>query len=774
MPLPKAHKAQHAHSHKHAKKVKKTHTKAAKKSVHTRQTRSMALSTDPSNFAPMPGSVPENGKPLFDKLLVANRAEIAIRVFKTCKKLGIKTVAVYSEADKDSQHVKYADEAICIGPASALESYLLPERILEACKITGAQAVHPGYGFLSENSTFAKMLEDNSIKLVGPKAVTMAEMGDKIKSKIIAKSANCLPIPGYVGPITDEQHLLDLARGIGYPCMVKAANGGGGKGMRRVNNDEECIEGYRLSLAEAKTAFNSSTMLIEKFIEDPRHIEFQVLADQKGNAIYVYERECSVQRRNQKLVEEAPSTFLTQAQREKIGMEAVAIAKKSNYENAGTVEFLMDKHGQHYYLEMNTRLQVEHPITEMISGLDLVEQQIRVAAGLPLSITQEELGAPKSWAVEARVCAEDPTNEFLPAVGTLRKFKAAKNARVDQGFIEGDEISIHYDSLLAKVITHKPTRDEAMKEMAKALDSTVIQGLATNMCFLREVMEHPKFIAGQLTTNFIADNFPNGFTGHQVNKKEVDTLYSGALSVAYQHIFNSTSTIANRLKRQNLQSERSKDLVMSTVINGEQKYHFVKARYLEDQGTFAVEVFDIPTLDAVPSDDAVGHFLQFHSSHTGSQADPVFKVMTEPSVQLDGDFDESTASAAAQQALQDNEPEILQTIKISSDATDVQLLYKGSPYQFNFYTPQEAKLMKIMPEKPKIDLSKTVLSPMPGSIFSVNVKVGDHVAAGQQLCVVEAMKMQNSIKALKPGVVKAVHVEKGKTVSGEELLIEIE
>lgn len=514
-------------------------------------------------------------------------------------------------------------------------------------------------------------------------------------------------------------------------------------------------------------------MLVEKFIENPRHIEFQVIADAHGNAVFVNERECSVQRRNQKLVEEAPSTFLNAQQRAIIGSEAVAIAKQAKYENAGTVEFLMGMDGQHYYLEMNTRLQVEHPITEMISGLDLVEQQIRIAAGLKLSVEQSDIAnPPTSWAIESRVCAEDPINGFLPAVGTLRKFISPEHARVDQGFVQGDEISIHYDSLLAKVITHAPTRKQAMKEMADALDSTVIHGLSHNICFLREVMEHPKFVQGDLTTNFIQDNFPHGFLGHKVNKHETNTLLAGALTVHLQKQLAQTKSLPQTEQTSDLISNKVGDMVISTQINGENKIYFIRNRHISLQGEYQSQVAELKSMDDVAQfDNDGGEFddsmtLHFHANRDASQ--PVFSVQHETLT-----YDEASFDADVAQQDQEEDNQILQTTKVSDDAHEIGLLYKGSPYNFNVYSPQEAKLLKFMPEKPKIDLSKTILSPMPGAIFSVDVKVGDRVAAGQQLCIVEAMKMQNSIKAVKPAVVKAIHTQKGATVSGEELLIEL-
>ncbi len=576
-------------------------------------------------------------------------------------------------------------------------------------------------------------------------------MGDKIKSKKIAEQANVKPIPGFVGAIDDEDHLLRVANKIGYPVMVKAAHGGGGKGMRRANNDEECRQGYRISLAEARTSFNSSTMLVEKFIEDPRHIEFQVLADKHGNAVFVHERECSVQRRNQKLVEEAPSTFLSAEERLRIGNEAVALAKISNYENAGTVEFLMDKHGQHYYLEMNTRLQVEHPITEMISGLDLVEQQIRVAAGLPLTVKQEDIKI-NGWSVETRVCAEDPLNDFLPSIGTLTKFIPPTNCRVDAGFVEGDNISIYYDSLLAKVITHAPTRDEALAMQARALDSTVIRGLSHNICFLREVMQHPKFIEGNLTTNFIADNFPQGFTGHVVSESERRALLSAAISVYAKSLLTQTS-IKNTLtdsQWQDLLRSKIDGTVLATDLGNTEdglQYYQVDYQYLEDD-SFQVFLFPLDSIDGTVTSTADAEYLAFESDYSASQS--TFTVTVD-----------------------DNE-NVLQPIDISSSGNSVSLSFMGSPYSFEFYTAKEAKIFPRLPEKVQVDLSRSILSPMPGSIYSISVQPGDQVVAGQELCVVEAMKMQNSIKAIKPSIVKAVHVVAGETVASDHLLIELE
>lgn len=685
--------------------------------------------------------VTADGKPLFKSLLVANRGEIACRIFRTCKKLGIETIAVYSEADANSQHVKLADKAVCIGPAPALQSYLIPERILEACKLTGAQAVHPGYGFLSENSAFCKLLEDNGVTFVGPKAATIKEMGDKIRSKMIAEKAGVKHIPGFVGEVKDEEHLIKIANEIGYPVMVKAAHGGGGKGMRRANNDQECREGYRLSLAEARTAFNSSTMLVEKFIEDPRHIEFQVLADAHGNAVYVFERECSVQRRNQKLVEEAPSTFLTEEQRQRIGAEAVALAKVSHYQNAGTVEFLMGKDGQHYYLEMNTRLQVEHPISEMISGLDLVEQQIRIAAGLPLTLKQEDLKI-NGWAVEARVCAEDPVQGFLPSVGQLTKYiPPTREARVDGGFIEGDTISIHYDSLLAKVITHAPTRDEALALQKQALDSMVIRGINHNIAFLREVMEHPKFVAGKLTTNFIQDNFPRGFEGHTLSMEEKVMLVAAARLV-----------FAGYHWEQVREPESWHSLVT------EQSYTECE---LDDSG-----VKHVPTriTEILPKNNSgTGGFVVGIEAEIDGKKRDIFCASSfkrsEPVFTVEVDQDKRYT---------------LQVVDIADGGSRITISYMGTIFNFNLYSEREYKVLKYMPEPEKVDHSKVILSPMPGSVYRIAVEAGDKVAAGQELIVLESMKSQTALRASKPGTVKEVKVKQGDIVSADQLLITLD
>jgi len=586
------------------------------------------------------------------------------------------------------------------------------------------------------------LLEENGVTFIGPKADTIKEMGDKIRSKMIAEKAGVKHIPGFVGAIRDEQHLLEVAHSIGYPVMVKAAHGGGGKGMRRANNDEELIEGYRLSLAEARTAFNSSVMLVEKFIEDPRHIEFQVLGDAHGNAVYVFERECSVQRRNQKLVEEAPSTFLTPEQRERIGSEAVAIAKISRYQNAGTVEFLMGKDGQHYYLEMNTRLQVEHPITEMISGLDLVEQQIRVAAGLPLEIKQSDLKI-NGWAVESRVCAEDPLNNFLPSVGPLTKFIPPKDVRVDLGFVEGDNITIYYDSLLAKVISHGANRKEALEIQKRALDSTVIRGINHNICFLREVMEHPKFVAGQLTTNFIAQNFPKGFTGHILTASEKQALISAAMAVYTRQKFVEASVSPTDI--QDLVSSRLTDLHMVAKLDGEEAERFnfsVLGSQEDEDGNVGFEA----QLNPDGTDNVIP--VQFASTYVPSEI--VFEVQSQDKIYT------------------------LQTVTTQRGASKFTLSFMGTHFDFEVYTKRERELNQFMPEPEVIDLTKSVISPMPGSVAHLRVKPGDQVAAGQELIVLEAMKMQNSLKALKPSVVKAVHVKHGDTVAADQLLIELE
>lgn len=441
---------------------------------------------------------------MFDKILIANRGEIACRIIRTCKKLGIKTVAIYSEPDKYSVHVEMADEAVCVGPAASSQSYLNIDKIIEVVKQTGAQAVHPGYGFLSENRRFQEALAAAGVKFIGPGTEAIQAMGDKISSKKIAKEAGVNIIPGFLGAIDNDPDLIRIANEIGYPVMIKASAGGGGKGMRIAWNDEEAVSGYRLSKQEAMASFGDDTMFVEKFIEEPRHIEIQLLADAHGNAVYLNERDCSIQRRNQKVIEEAPSTFLDAATRAQMGNQAVALAKAVGYESAGTCEFLVDKHRNFYFLEMNTRLQVEHPVTECITGLDLVEHMIRVATGEPLSFGQADVKL-EGWAFESRVYAEDPLRGFLPSIGRLVRYvePSGENIRVDSGVREASEISIHYDPMISKLVTYGATRNEALQKMREALDSYVIRGLTHNINFLRSLCDHPRFISGNINTNFI-------------------------------------------------------------------------------------------------------------------------------------------------------------------------------------------------------------------------------------------------------------------------------
>tara|TARA_B100000287_G_scaffold4724_1_gene4610 strand:+ start:6835 stop:8553 length:1719 start_codon:yes stop_codon:yes gene_type:complete len=480
---------------------------------------------------------------MFKKILIANRGEIACRVIQTCKKMGIKTVAIYSDADENALHADLADEAICIGGSSSAESYLVIEKIIDACKKTKADAVHPGYGFLSENEEFAKALEENSIAFIGPNHKAIVSMGDKIESKKIAEEASVNVIPGYTKAIKDEKEAVKIAKEIGYPVMLKASAGGGGKGMRVVNNDDECIDGFQRAKNESKASFGDDRIFAEKFITEPHHIEIQILADKKGNAIFLGERECSIQRRHQKVVEEAPSPFINDQTRQEMGAQAIALAKAVDYESAGTVEFIVDKNQNFYFLEMNTRLQVEHPVTEMVTGIDLVEQMIKVAYGEELEIKQSDIKT-NGWAIESRVYAEDPYREFMPSIGRLSKYLTpdhSENVRVDTGIREGSEVSMFYDPMIAKLITHGENRDKAIENMMSAIDQYVIDGLSHNLNFLSSIMHNETFQSGYTTTDFIEQEYSDGFKGEAITDKEFEVFASilGACHLLDQMKLNS-------------------------------------------------------------------------------------------------------------------------------------------------------------------------------------------------------------------------------------------
>jgi propionyl-CoA carboxylase alpha chain len=669
---------------------------------------------------------------MFKRILIANRGEIACRVIKTARKMGIETVAVYSEADRDALHVEMADEAVLIGPPPAAESYLVIDKIVEACKRTGAQAVHPGYGFLSEREAFPKALETKGIVFIGPNPRAIAAMGDKIESKKAAAAAKVSTVPGHLGTIDDEKHAVRIADEIGYPVMIKASAGGGGKGMRIAYSQAEVAEGYARSKSEAKSSFGDDRMFIEKFIVDPRHIEIQVLGDKHGNVIYLGERECSIQRRNQKVIEEAPSPLLDEATRKKMGEQAVALAKAVGYDSAGTVEFVAGQDRSFYFLEMNTRLQVEHPVTELVTGLDLVEQMIRVAAGEKLAIKQDDVKL-TGWAVESRVYAEDPFRNFLPSTGRLVTYRppTEKSAdgitvRNDTGVYEGGEISLFYDPMIAKLVTHAPTREKAIDAQADALDAFAIRGIRHNMPFLAALMAHPRWRAGTLSTGFIAEEFPDGFHGLAAEGENAHVL--AAVAAAMDHVLGERK---RRISGQMIGREVTRERRRAVRLN-DQEFQLDVAR---TDGAISTQF-----LGAGGKKDHA-HLTQSH----WQPGDPVWTGTV------------------------DGRPVAVQ---VQAVPNGFDLSYRGILAKAYAYTESEAAYARLMPVKAANDTGKFVLCPMPGLVVSIAVKEGQEVKAGETLAVVEAMKMENVLRAERDGIVKSIKCKPGDSLAVDAVIME--
>ncbi|WP_412563879.1 biotin carboxylase N-terminal domain-containing protein [Thalassobius sp. MITS945101] len=682
---------------------------------------------------------------MFNKILIANRGEIACRVMKTARKMGIKTVAIYSEADKQALHVKMADEAIHIGPPPANQSYIVIDKVMDAIRQSGAEAVHPGYGFLSENAKFAEALAAEGVAFVGPPKGAIESMGDKITSKKIAQEAGVSTVPGYMGLIEDAEEAVKISNEVGYPVMIKASAGGGGKGMRIAWNDDEAREGFQSSKNEAANSFGDDRIFIEKFVTQPRHIEIQVLCDAHGNGIYLNERECSIQRRNQKVVEEAPSPFLDEATRKAMGEQSVALAKAVGYTSAGTVEFIVDGDKNFYFLEMNTRLQVEHPVTELITGVDLVEQMIRVANGEPLSITQDDVQI-NGWAIENRVYAEDPYRNFLPSIGRLTRYrppaeiaagpmqdngKWADDASVGEGFavrndtgvFEGGEISMYYDPMIAKLCTWAPTRGEAIEAMRNALDGFELEGIGHNLPFVSAVMDHPKFISGEMTTAFIAEEYPEGFEG-------VDLPDAALKRVA------AACSAMHRVAE-----------IRRTRVSGRMDNHERRV------GT-----------DWVVTLQGVEFAVQIDADHEGSTV----KFADGSSLRVASDW---TPGDQLAELTVGGETLVLKVGKISGG---FRIRSRGADLKVHVRTPRQAELAKLMPEKLPPDTSKMLLCPMPGLIVKVDVDVGDEVQEGQALCTVEAMKMENILRAEKKAVVKKINAAAGDSLAVDDVIIEFE
>jgi propionyl-CoA carboxylase alpha chain len=682
---------------------------------------------------------------MFKKILIANRGEIACRVIATARKMGIATVAVYSEADKEARHVQMADESVLLGPAPSRESYLVADKIIEAAKQTGAQAIHPGYGFLSENEAFAKRCEDEGIVFIGPKAHSIAAMGDKIASKKLALEAKVNTIPGWNDAIESAERAVEIAKDIGYPVMIKASAGGGGKGLRVAFNDKEALDGFTACQNEARNSFGDDRIFIEKFVEQPRHIEIQVVGDSQGNVVYLNERECSIQRRHQKVIEEAPSPFISEATRKAMGEQAVALAKAVQYQSAGTVEFVVGKDQDFYFLEMNTRLQVEHPVTECITGLDLVELMIRVAAGEKLPLTQADVKR-DGWAIECRINAEDPFRNFLPSTGRLVRFSppeqtmfqadttALHGVRVDTGVVDGGEIPMFYDSMIAKLIVHGKDRSDAIAKMREALNGFVIRGISSNIPFQAALLAHPKFVAGQFNTGFIAENYAHGFQAEDVPHDDPNFLVALAAFV------------------------RRKSRERAAGISGQLPGYGVKVGH--DFGVITLDAKGKHAYSQVHVIEELGQIGVATVSVEGKRY-----AISSPSrlndVCITGTCNGQPFTAQVERGTPRNPLALV----VQNNGTKVEAMV---------VSPRMAELHKLMPFKAPPDMSRFVLSPMPGLLADVSVQVGQKVQAGERVAVIEAMKMENVLFAAADGVVAKVLASKGESLSVDQPIVEFE
>ena len=682
---------------------------------------------------------------MFTKILIANRGEIACRVIATAKKMGIATVAVYSEADKEARHVRLADEAVLLGPAPSRESYLVADKIIAAAKQTGAQAIHPGYGFLSENEAFAERCEKEGIAFIGPKAHSIAAMGDKIASKKLANEAKVNTIPGYNDPIPSAEQAVDIAKGIGYPVMIKASAGGGGKGLRVAFNDKEALEGFTACQNEARNSFGDDRIFIEKFVEQPRHIEIQILGDSHGNVLYLNERECSIQRRHQKVIEEAPSPFISDATRKAMGEQAVALAKAVKYQSAGTVEFVVGKDQDFYFLEMNTRLQVEHPVTECITGLDLVEQMIRVAAGEKLAFTQADIKR-DGWAMECRINAEDPFRNFLPSTGRLVRFSTPTESmwqadiahkygvRVDTGVFEGGEIPMFYDSMIAKLIVHGKDRNDAIAKMREALNGFVIRGISSNIPFQAALLAHPDFVSGNFNTGFIAHHYAGGFRAEDVPHSDPNFLVALAAFVRRKSRERATG-ISGQLPGYGVKVGATYT-VIALGATGDHRYHSVHVdEFAGETGYASVQV--------------------------GEQRYKITSSSRLNDVVITGECNGEPFTAQVERGSAKNPLALV-------------VQHNGTKLEAMVVSPRMAELHQLMPFKAPPDMSKFVLSPMPGLLVDVAVQPGQKVQAGERVAVIEAMKMENVLFAAADGVVGKVLANKGESLVVDQPIVEFE
>ena len=686
---------------------------------------------------------------MFTKILIANRGEIACRIITTAKKMGVATVAVYSEADSEARHVQMADEAVLLGPAPSRESYLVADKIIAAAKQTGAQAIHPGYGFLAENEAFAKRVEEEGLVFIGPKHPSIAAMGDKIASKKLALQANVSTIPGYNDPIDSSEQAVEIAKGIGYPVMIKASAGGGGKGLRVAFNDKEAAEGFESCRNEARNSFGDERVFIEKFVEEPRHIEIQVLGDAFGNVIYLNERECSIQRRHQKIIEEAPSPFISEATRKAMGEQAVALAKAVNYQNAGTVEFVVGKNQDFYFLEMNTRLQVEHPITECITGLDLVELQLRVAAGEKLPLTQDQVQR-NGWAIECRINAEDPFRNFLPSTGRLVRFNPPPQTmwqgntqdlygvRIDTGVQDGGEISMFYDPMIAKLIVHGKDRSDAIAKAREALNGFVIRGVQSNIPFHAALLAHPKFIGGDFNTGFIAEHYAQGFRSEDVPHD--DPCFLLALA-ARLHMWyrNRAQGLQGQFWEGGKRLPRRKFAVCVLGKDGQNTFVNVSLGEVE---------LGKPTVVTVHAPDG-DHEYNLLVRHMLGDA------------RISGIVNDKPFTVQMERGMGKN-PLVTRVI------------HNGTQLDAIVMSPRTAELHKLMPYKAPPDMSKFVLSPMPGLLVHVAVQLGQKVQAGERVVVIEAMKMENVLFATRDAVVAKVLATPGESLAVDQPIVEFE